>query len=223
MENSTEPPRALPGPPPLVWAIALVFIAFEAAFALAENGILALGDLRWETYKKLAFFDVYFERARAGLEVPPEFWWSFLTSAFLHGGLIHLVMNGVIFLGLGGQLANGLGSGRFLALFAVTAIGGVLAFGLLADTNGPLVGASGALFGFFGAFKRWEWRYIRATGAPSGRFWRTIAGLVVLNLVLALAFPFDGALAWEAHLGGFVAGFLIAPLIAPRAMGPSPI
>ena len=160
---------------------------------------------------------------RDGREVPFEFWTSFLTYAFLHGGLMHLALNGAIILGLGGMLANGLGTARFLVLFAVTTIAGALVFALMTDSQGPLVGASGAIFGFFGALKRWEWRYIRETGAPANRFWGTIGGLVAINVLLAFAYPGDGALAWEAHLGGFVAGFLIAPLLAPHASGPSPI
>ncbi len=215
--------RRPPGPPPIVWAMTAVFAAFEGAFALADSGVIDLGDLRWEVYKKLAFFDLYFDRLPTGQPVPPEFWTSFLTHAFLHGGLFHLAMNGVLFLGLGGMLANAIGTVRFLTLFAVTAIGGALVFGLLAEAQGPLVGASGALFGFIGALKRWEWRWIRITGASSDKFWRTILALAGLNVVLFYLFPGEGSLAWEAHLGGFITGFLLAPLIAPRFAAPSPI
>ena len=44
----------------------------------------------------------------------------------------------------------------------------------------------GAIFGFFGALKSWEGRYIRATGAPANRFWGTIGGLVAINVILAV-------------------------------------
>ncbi|MEM7269759.1 MAG: rhomboid family intramembrane serine protease, partial [Pseudomonadota bacterium] len=133
----------------------------------------------------------------------------------------HLFMNTAIFVALGSILARSLGSGRFLALFVFCAIGGALVFGLLAEARGPLVGASGALFGFFGALKRWEWRWIRATGAPSNRFWGTIGGLIAINVALALVIQ-DAAIAWEAHLGGFLVGWLIAPMLAPGRAGPSP-
>jgi len=203
--------------------MAAVFAALEGAFALADAGIGPWPDLRWQAYRYLAFFDIYFERVRDGHSVPPEFWTSLLTHAFLHGGMLHLVMNGAIFLALGGHLARGLGSTRFLILFTVTAGAGALTLALITDTRAPLVGASGALFGFIGALKFWEWRYIRLTGAPANRFWGTIIGLTVMNVALWLYFPGEGSLAWEAHLGGFAAGFLIAPVLAPRAAGPSPI
>jgi len=203
--------------------MAIVFAGFEIVFTLSDAGVLPWPDLRWLVYVRLAFFDVYFERVRDGLAVPPEFWTSFLTHAFIHGGMLHLVLNGAIFLSLGGYLARGLGSVRFLALFAVTTVAGALTFALITDTQGPLVGASGALFGFIGALKRWEWRYIKMFGAPANRFWGTILGLTIMNVALALYYPGAGSLAWEAHLGGFVAGFLIAPVLAPRAAGPSPI
>lgn len=217
-----HPSGRQPGPPPVVWAIVGIFVLAEALFVLSESGLVELGDLRWEVYKRLAFFDLDFDRALAGGEVPAELWSSFLTHAFLHGGMFHLLMNGAIFLALGGIIANALGPLRFMILFAVTAIGGALVFGLLASAQGPMVGASGVIFGFIGALKYWELRWIRQTGAPMAKFWRTLIVLAGLNVVLFFLYPGQGSLAWEAHLGGFVAGFAIAPLIAPRLAGPSP-
>lgn len=222
MHQSPRPPGP-PPPPAVIWALALVMIAFEAAFELGEAGIFFPADLRFVVYYVGAFWDLYFEEMRAGRPVPIEFWTSFVTHAFLHGGLLHLVMNGVVLLGLGGMLANVLGTVRFLILFVVTAVAGALVFALITDINGPLVGASGAIFGFFGIFKRWEWRYIRAYNAPQRRFWGTIGGLVAINLILFFAFPGGGQLAWEAHLGGFVAGFLLGSVLGRRIAAPSPI
>ncbi|MEM9059866.1 MAG: rhomboid family intramembrane serine protease [Pseudomonadota bacterium] len=210
-------------PPGVVWALTGVFIAFELAFALANAGVLPIADLRWQIYLKLAFFDLYFEGVRDGQAVPWWFWTSFLSYSVIHGGLLHLAMNGVFFVAVGGMVAKVIGATKFLILFAVTAVGGALVFGLLANSQGPMVGASGALFGLIGALKAWEWRYIRLTGASADRFWRTIIALAAMNLLLAVAFPGEGSLAWEAHLGGFLAGFLIAPVLAPRLAGPSPI
>lgn len=218
-----------PAPPAIVWLFTLAFVAFELAFTLAETGVLPASlnpagpDLRWDAFVELAFFDVYFEAALGGEPYAPTLWSSFFTHALLHGGTLHLVMNAAIFLALGGVVANLIGPARFSVLVLVCAAAGALAFGLISDTRGALVGASGVIFGFFGALKRWEWRYIRASGASSRRFWGTIAALVVMNLALFLFFTEGGAIAWEAHLGGFVAGWLIAPLLAPGRAGPSPI
>ncbi|MEM1164199.1 MAG: rhomboid family intramembrane serine protease [Pseudomonadota bacterium] len=219
MQNLARPA----GPPPLLWVMAAIFVGFELTFALAESGLFGRTDLRVEVYLRGAFLDFYFDRALAGESPPGWFWTSFVTYAFLHGGMLHLLMNTAVFLGLGSYIAHGIGLPRFLILFGVTAIAGAVAFGLIAKTNGPMIGASGVVFGFIGALKRWEWKYIQRTGAPANRFWGTIIALILINLLLLLYFPGDGGLAWEAHLGGFVAGFLIAPLLAPHAAGPSPI
>ena len=210
-------------PPQIVWIMLGIFTLFELAFWAAANGIGPVPDLRWEVYKQLAFFDILFEAVRQGVGVPWTFWTSFVTYAFLHGGLLHLAMNGVFFLAVGGMLARVIGSMRFVVLFIVTSITGALIFGLLANTAGPMVGASGALFGFIGALKAWEWKYIRETGASARSFWRTIAALIAMNVALALLMPGGGALAWQAHLGGFVGGFLIAPVLAPGLAARSPI
>ena len=210
-------------PPTVVWALTGIFIAFELAFALSNAGILPIEDLRWQSYHGLAFLDIYFEGALRGQAVPWWFWTSFLTYSVLHGGIFHLAMNGVFFVAVGGMVARVMGPAKFLILFVGTALGGSLVFGLLADSQGPMVGASGALFGLIGALKSWEWRYIRRTGASADRFWRTIIALAAMNVLLAVAFAGQGSLAWEAHLGGFLAGFLIAPILEPRLAGPSPI
>jgi len=211
---------------PLIWAMLLIFIGLELAFQLSDRGLFPIDRFRWEGYVVLGFWDQIFEAVLRGEAVPRPFaswmaWTSLVTHAFVHGGLIHLLMNGVVFLSLGTILMERLGTAKFLALFAGTAAAGALIFGLISESDGPLVGASGALFGFIGALKAWEWKYLRTYRLSMERFWRTIGGLVLLNALLFFLFP-GGALAWEAHLGGFVAGLALAPLLAPRAMGPAP-
>lgn len=203
--------------------MALVFIAFETVFQMGDAGVLLPSDIRIEAYYIGGFWDLYFEELRKGQAVPGEFWASFVTHAFLHGSMVHLVMNGVVFLSLGGLLANLLGTWRFLLLYVLTAAAGALLFALITDTNGPLVGASGAIFGFFGILKRWEWRYIQEYQAPQRRFWGTIIGLVAVNVALFFFFPGGGQLAWEAHLGGFIAGFVLGSVLGRGISGPSPV
>ncbi|MFV0475318.1 MAG: rhomboid family intramembrane serine protease [Pikeienuella sp.] len=219
MTSRTDPTR--PPPPPIVWIMALVFVLFEI---LAQLN-LAGGQVNFWMIGRLAFFDGWLHQALTGEGAPPFFWTSFFTYAFLHGGLLHLAMNTAIFLALGGMLANRLGPWRFLILFLATSAVGALVWGLLfmGDPGAHLVGASGAIFGFIGALKRWEWRWIAATGAPSNRFWGTIVALTLLNVMLAFMGPGGAEVAWQAHLGGFVGGWLIAPALAPGKAGPSPI
>ena len=199
---------------PVLWIMIAVMIGFELLFAAADAGLAPEGLGRWPVYLRLAFFDLLFEHARAGNGVEPELVWSFLTHAFLHGGWLHLGMNGAAFLGLGHALVRMIGIGRFLVIFAVTAIAGALTFGLVAETNGPLVGASGAIFGLFAVLTAWQERALRHAGRSRAMIWRRIGGLVVLNA--ALAFGLGGLLAWQAHLGGWVAGWLLAGVFPPR-------
>ncbi|MGB0506284.1 MAG: rhomboid family intramembrane serine protease [Pikeienuella sp.] len=211
------------GAPPLIWAMTGAFLVIEAALWLSDTGVLPFADLRWQAYLNFAFFDLYFEAFLEGLELPAWWWVGFLSHAFLHGGWMHVILNSVVFLALGGFICRNIGAARFLALFVVSALAGSLTFGLLAETNGPMVGASGAVFGFFGATKRWEWRWIRATGASAQQFRASLIGLLVVNLALAFLWPGEGGLAWEAHLGGFIGGWLIAPVLAPGVAARSPI
>ncbi len=207
------------GAPGAIWALAILFAGIELALSASDAGFLPRG-LRVHAYAAFAFFDPYFDAALAGRGAPAQLWWSFLSHAFLHGGLLHMAMNTAAFLALGAHVARAVGTPAALALFVGTAVGGAAGFGLLADTGGrfiPMVGASGALFGYLGAMKRWEWRHLSEHGLSRRRFWGTIGGLVLINLLLSVGLAGDGAgVAWEAHLGGFVAGWLGAGTLRPR-------
>lgn len=148
-----------------------------------------------------------------------------LTYSFLHGGLAHLVINMVWLAAFGSPLANRLGAWRFALFWAATA---ALAAGFhyavhpLDDL--PLVGASGAISGMMGAAARFGFRVDRASGGPafSGAVWRYrsvlssrgvvafLAAWMGLNLaagLLGFGADLGQNIAWEAHIGGFAAGF----------------
>ncbi len=215
------------GAPPIVWFMAMLFVGVELILTASDIGVLP-GGLRFGAYRAFAFFDLWFEAFLSGQSVPLNFFLSFFTHAFLHGGFLHLTMNTVVFLALGAHLCRAVGVGAMLGLFFGAAAVGALAFGLIADTGlafVPMVGCSGALFGFLGAMKRWEWRYVSAHALPTKRFWSTIIGLVLINVLLSLGAGSvgGGGIAWEAHLGGFIGGWIGAGLLSPRrgtAIGP---
>jgi membrane associated rhomboid family serine protease len=199
---------------PVLWMMIAVMIGFEVLFAAVDAGMAPAGLGRLPVYLQFAFFDLVFEYVRAGNGFEPMLFWSLLTHAFLHGGWLHLAVNGAAFLGLGHALAQMIGIGRFLVIFAITAIAGALTFGLIADTDGPMVGASGAIFGMFAVLTAWQESALRRAGRSRAMIWRRIAALIALNA--ALAYGLGGLLAWEAHLGGWVAGWLLASLFRPR-------
>lgn len=148
-----------------------------------------------------------------------------LTYAFLHGGYTHLIINMVWLAAFGSPLANRLGALRFSLFFAVTALAAVaLHYVLHPLDNAPLVGASGAISGMMGAAARFNFRIDRAQGQPAfagavlpigevlrSRMAMTFLGVwMVINLVtgfVGFAPGVENQIAWEAHIGGFLAGF----------------
>ena len=138
--------------------------------------------------------------------------WRFLTAAFLHStGVFHILFNMVALWMVGPSLEQTLGRARFATLYLVSALGGSVGAVLLAPATDswltPMVGASGAVFGMFGAVLV----VLRRMGRDAG----PILGILVLNGVLGFVLP---NIAWQAHLGGLVAGALLgaAYAYAPR-------
>jgi membrane associated rhomboid family serine protease len=110
------------------------------------------------------------------------------------------------------------GQAQFLLLYVVSALGGALGFAALTSEFRPMVGASGALFGLVGAWIAWDYVDRYTFSEPLLPVLRPILILIVLNVVLYYAM--GGHLAWETHLGGFLAGFFGAFLIDPRSRRP---
>lgn len=130
-------------------------------------------------------------------------WWRVLSATMLHAGITHLAFNGYALYVLGPQLERGVGSPAFGALYVAAGLAGGLAFLVGAPTQNA-VGASGAIFGLFGAYLAAAW-VNRDT--PAGRAGLAQLGiLLAVNLALPLLVP---SIAWQAHLGGLVAGAVI--------------
>ncbi|MFN8099765.1 MAG: rhomboid family intramembrane serine protease [Dermatophilaceae bacterium] len=131
--------------------------------------------------------------------------WRFLTSAFLHGPLVHILFNMVALWMLGPYAEALLGRARYLALYLLSALGGTVAYLLLTPltSNAALVGASGAVFGLFGAIIVLN----RSRGLATQGIWVNLA----INAVLPVFYP---TIAWQAHIGGFLTGMLLAFVFA---------
>ena len=153
---------------------------------------------------------------------------SFVTHMGLHGDYAHLAVNCGWLLAFGSIVGRRIGTLRFLALALVTGIAGaafflVMNWGLFA----PMVGASGAISGLMGAAVRFMFN-ARAAGGQDGaslaprmslrdvlldRRARLMIGTwVAINLLFGLVldkFFSAGGIAWEAHLGGFLAGLVL--------------
>lgn len=209
-----DPMEVREGAHPVLWAMAAVMLGFELMFAAERAGLVGEALGRWPVYRHLAFGDPIFDYVLSGQGFDPRALWTPVTHAFLHGGWLHLLLNGAVFLALGNALVRAIGMTRFLVTFAVTAAGGAVLFGLMIETQSPLVGASGALFGFLGMITAWQEKALRQMGLSRAPIWKRIAGLVALNVILDLGL--GGLLAWEAHLGGWIGGWLMAYVFPPR-------
>ncbi|MET8741830.1 rhomboid family intramembrane serine protease [Streptomyces sp. NPDC004728] len=127
-------------------------------------------------------------------------WYRLVTSMFLHQEVWHIAFNMLGLWWLGGPLEAALGRARYLTLYMVSGLAGsALTYWLSAPEQGSL-GASGAIFGLLGA-----------TAVLMRRLnydMRPVLALLAVNLVIT--FNPWGGIAWQAHVGGLVAGTLMA-------------
>lgn len=145
---------------------------------------------------------------RYGAFYPPyivvygEFY-RFITSIFIHIGVAHIFFNGYALFIFGPQIERLLGSIKFMFFFLLTGAGGNMAT-LLFNFASVSAGASGSLFGIFGAFLYLIHRHGDMV-TPGGK--RQIFSLLVVNLVLTFVVP---SISTTAHIGGLVMGYLLS-------------
>jgi len=135
--------------------------------------------------------------------------WRLFTGALVHGGIWHFALNMLALFMIGRSLEPMLGRARFLTLYLISTLGGSAAVALLAPMT-PVVGASGAVFGMMGA--------LLVIGRHLGANVTGIAVILAINL--ALGFVPGMNISWQAHLGGIIAGAVVA-LIYARTRRPS--
>lgn len=184
-----------------------------------------------------AFIPARYETSVLGASLPGGFGaevWTFFTYSLIHADWVHLGVNSVWLLPFGSAVARRFGALRFLLFFAVTAAAGALAFLLTqSGENALVVGASAAISGTMAAAMRFAFQ----RGGPLGIFrdgddsayrvaavplsgilrdGRVLIFLIVwfaVNLLFGLtSMPLGAAgqpVAWQAHIGGFVAGMLL--------------
>ena len=153
--------------------------------------------------------------AQANWLVAAGDWWRIFTAALLHGSLMHIGFNMYALYLFGPRMEQQVGSPSFAALYLAAAGAGGLTSYLLGSIEQVSIGASGAIFGLFGAwiFVAWKMRH-----TPGGRSMFTqLFVLLAINVVISFAPGIDGF----AHLGGFVAGIVIAALWSVLAVGKS--
>lgn len=130
--------------------------------------------------------------------------WRMVTSAFLHStNIMHIGFNMYALWILGQALEPAFGRARFLAVYIISALAGSVGVLLMTPVDTTVVGASGAIFGLFGA--------LFVAQRKRGGDLRSIIVLLVINAALGFIIP---GIAWQAHLGGLIAGALCAAVLA---------
>jgi membrane associated rhomboid family serine protease len=128
-------------------------------------------------------------------------YYRFLTATFVHANLFHILGNMLGLLIVGSPVEGAVGKVRFGVLYLLAALGGATLSYLFIGPFVPAVGASGAIFGLFGAY------FVLARSRRADT-----SGILVL-IVLNLAFSFtDRVIDWRAHVGGLIVGTLVALL-----------
>ncbi|MFV2000854.1 MAG: rhomboid family intramembrane serine protease [Acidimicrobiia bacterium] len=152
--------------------------------------------------------------AQANFLVEQGDWYRIFSAALLHASLLHIGFNMYALYLFGPRLEQQVGGPAFAALYVAAAGAG----GMVAYAFGPIhqvaIGASGAIFGLFGAWMFVAWKMRKTPGGRS--MFNQLGVLLAINMALPL---FVGGIAWRAHLGGFASGLLIAWLWSAFAVG----
>lgn len=131
-----------------------------------------------------------------------------LTSAFMHYGAMHLLFNMWALWVVGPPLELALGRLRFTSLYVLSALGGGVLVYLLSAPNAQTAGASGAIFGLFGA--------MFVVGKRLNMDVRGVVAIIVINLAFTFVIPLisSQAISWQGHIGGLITGAVVAAAYA---------
>ncbi len=150
-------------------------------------------------------------------------WANLLTYAFLHAGWLHMLINMLFLWVFGDNVEDAMGHLRFLLFYlACAALAALAHIALNLDGNGPLIGASGAVAGVMGAYILLYPHarvFVLATFVvpiplPVPAMW--MLGFWIATQVFSVLIGSEEPVSWWAHLGGFIAGMALAPLLKRR-------
>lgn len=201
---------------PVVVGLVGLCVAAEATMQLGDAGFVPVPRFRSLIYEYGGFWPGLLGNWRPNY--PFQSGAMFLTHAFLHAGFWHLALNMVTLWSLSGPVLKRVGQMKFTVLYVLSILGGGFGYALLSDTFRPMVGASGALFGLAGAILAWD--YVDRFALRRGVWPVARAALLLVLLNAALYVAMGGVLAWQTHLGGFIAGWIAALLVDPRSRAP---
>lgn len=201
--------QAISWPGAVIAVLMMITCGLELIVAAADIGLI--GSARWRALV------LQYGACWPGLmrDWQPNYaaqpWTMFLSYSFLHAGMLHLLGNMAVLLWVGPGLVDRVGQRGFLLLWVGSVLGGGIVFVAMASDPTPMVGASGAVFGLMGALVMLD--YVRTSKYGKALF--ITLGLALLNI--AMLTIEDGLLAWQTHLGGYIAGGMIAMMLRDRS------
>jgi len=131
-------------------------------------------------------------------------WWRLVTAGFLHGGILHILMNSWVLFDLGAQVEEFYGTSRFLVFYFVATVAGFLTSAVF--SNALSIGASAGIFGLIGAMIAFGVRHRHTAMGASLRAHYTQWVIFMVVIGLLPGFQVDNA----AHMGGLAGGFVVA-------------
>ena len=137
----------------------------------------------------------------------------FVTYAFVHDGMTHMLFAGALMLALGKFVGDVFSMMNTLLLFVISVTFGALIYGTLAPGNYPLLGLYPAVYGFIGAYTYIVWLSLGAMGQNQIQAFRLIGFLLGLQLLFGLIF--GSSPTWIAELAAFFIGFAVSTVLAP--------
>jgi membrane associated rhomboid family serine protease len=177
-------------------------LAYVAEVVVAGPGSLVSGP------DGMALIDM---GGSVGLLIATGEYWRMITATFLHIGIFHLAMNGYALYLFGNVIEAEQGKIRFAAIYAVSALAASAASYAFGPPTVVSAGASGAIFGLFGAFLGAAW--VKRDMAFYAARVRNAAWLIMLNVFITFAYP---GIDWRAHMGGAVAGLALGVTAGTR-------
>lgn len=154
---------------------------------------------------------------------------NLVTHGFLHDGLMHLFVNALWLLAAGGGVSRQAGGRVMFTIFILCTIAGGICFTMLRwDSDAMAIGASGGISGLLAVAVRFHFGQFFAGGVAPLHIRPVLAVSVMyvgINAAIAvwdMLFPESASgFAWEAHIGGYLAGLFLAPFFSPKKPGPA--
>lgn len=202
--------------PPVVVALAVIIGGIEIMMQLSSRGLIGgENGISWrvDAIRSFGFYDPIFEYMRETRTFNWETMGRMITYPFIHFAFTHAIFAIVMILAIGKAVAEVFHTVSVIVLLVTCSVIGATAYGLVDNTQYPLIGSYPAVYGLLGAFTWLLWLKAGATGENRLNAFRLIGFLVALQLFYRLAF--GGGNDWAADLAGFATGFLLSFVLAP--------